>query len=188
MAAKKQLDPVTMEKLSSMFYEMAHDPTMRPYVAKLVKHKFPDEAKHFGDVDTNDKIRALENKIEQDKQLGAAREMQRALDSQRKELVASGRYTEDQANEIKAIIDRHGSTLDYNQAAVLYAHEKPPTNPMDGPPDEQRMGATWEFPTVSGRDGKPIPFADFAKNPNAAAQNAAYQVITEFKKRSGVRA
>jgi hypothetical protein len=187
MAPKRQLTPNEMAELSSMFFELSHDPKMRPYVAKLVKAKFPDKAASFNDVEQADQLQALRNELAQKDQLSQAREFQRALDKQRDDLVASGRYTTEQTAEIKQIIDRHGSTLDYNQAAVLYAHEKPPVNHMDGPPDDQRPGATWEFPTVNGRDGKPIPFADFAKNPNAAAQNAAYTVISEFKKRSGVR-
>jgi hypothetical protein len=187
MAPKRQLSPQEMADLSSMFMELSHDPKTRPYVAKLVEHKFPDRAASFTDVKHEAQLQALRNEIAQKDQLNQARDMQRALDKQREQLVESGRYTSEQTQEIKQIIDRHGGTLDYNQAAVLYAHEKPPVNHMDGPPEDQRMGSTWEFPTVNGRDGKPIPFADFAKNPNTAAHNAAYQVITEFKKRSGVR-
>jgi hypothetical protein len=188
VAPKRQLTPLQMQDLAQVFHELAHDKELRPYVAKLVAKKFPDRAASFSDVQQEDRVRALEAKIEQDKQLAAAREMQRALEKQRDDLIKSGRYTKEQTDEIKAIIDRHGSTLDFNQAAVLYAHEKLPAIQMDGPPDDQRPGATWEFPSVNGRDGKPIPFADFAKNPNAAAQNAAYTVISEFKKRAGIRA
>jgi hypothetical protein len=187
-APKRQLNPLEQADLASMFFELSHDPKTRPYVAKLVKAKFPDRAASFTDVEHQDQLQALRNELAQKEQLNQAREFQRALDKQRDDLITAGKYTKEQADEIKQIIDRHGSTLDYNQAAVLYAHEKPPVNPMDGPPDEQRMGATWEFPTVNGRDGKPIPFADFAKNPTTAAQNAAYTVISEFKKRSGIRA
>lgn len=187
MAPKRQLSPQEMADLSNMFMELSHDPKTRPYVAKLIEHKFPDRAASFTDVKQEDRVRQLEAKLEQKEQLARANEMQRALDRQREKLIEDGRYTSEQTQEIKQIIDRHGGTLDYNQAAVLYAHEKPPVNHMDGPPEDQRMGSTWEFPTVNGRDGKPIPFADFAKNPNTAAQNAAYQVITEFKRRSGVR-
>jgi len=187
MAPKRQLTPQEMADLSNMFFELAHDPKTRPDVAKLVEHKFPDRVASFSDVKQQNEIEKLRQEMAQRDQLAKANEMQRSLERQRDELVSSGRYTSEQTQEMKQIIDRHGGTIDYNQAAVLYAHEKPPVNHMDGPPDDQRMGSTWEFPTVNGRDGKPIPFADFAKNPNTAAHNADYQVITEFKKRSGVR-
>ena len=185
--APRQLNPQEMDQFSRMFFELTHDEKYRPHMAKLVSHKYPQLAPVFNDVKQEERVRALEAKLEQKEQLARANEMQRALDRQREKLIEDGRYTAEQTQEIKQIIDRHGGTLDYNQAAVLYAHEKPPVNYQDGPPEDQRMGSTWEFPTVNGRDGKPIPFADFAKNPNTAAHNAAYQVITEFKKRSGVR-
>jgi hypothetical protein len=188
MAPKRQLTPQEMADLSNMFFELSHDPKTRPYVAKLVEHKFPDRAASFTDVKQSNEVQALRNEIAQRDQLAQAKEMQRALDAQRDRLVESGRYTREQTTEIKQIIDRHGGTLDYDQAAVLYAHEKPPTNPQDAPPLPGRMDARWEFPTVQGRDGKPIPFGDFAKDPNAAAHNAAYAVIDGFMSRPRQRA
>lgn len=183
MAAKRQLTPQEMAELSNMFFELSHDPKTRPYVAKLVEHKFPQAAPLFTDVKQSEEVQKLRNELAQRDQLAQAREMQRALEAQRDKLVESGRYTKEQTAEIKQIIDRHGGTLDYNQAAVLYAHEKPPVNPADAPPLPGRMDARWEFPTVNGRDGKPIPFTDFAKDPNAAAHNAAYAVIDSFMSR-----
>ena len=103
-----------------------------------------------------------------------------------KDLVTTGRYTKEQAEDIKKIIDRHGGTLDYNQAAVLYAHENPSSDPTSRPP-EYPTGRTWEFPTVSGRDGKPLAFKDFIADPTTAAHNAAYTLIQDFRKRSGAR-
>jgi hypothetical protein len=176
-----------MADLSSVFYELAHDEKLRPYVARLVEHKFPQRAASFADVKQKDEIQKLRNEIAQDKQIAKANEMTRSLNKQRDDLVTSGRYTKEQADEIKKVIDRHGGTLDYNQAAVLYAHENPSADPTSAPP-EYPTGRTWEFPTVHGRDGKPIPFKDFITDPTTAAQNAAYSLITDFKKRSGIRA
>ena len=181
-----QLDPATMADLSGLFYELAHDPKTRKGIAKLVKEKYPDRAQAFADVDTQEQIEALRAEQAEKEQLQEGRRLQSERQKQRDTLITSGRYGEDQVKEIEQIMERFGSTIDYEAAAVLYAHEKPPANPQEGPPDDQRMGATWEFPTVNGKDGKPIPFAEFAKNPNSAAQNAAYQVITEFTTRSGL--
>jgi Skp family chaperone for outer membrane proteins len=183
-APLRQLSPQEQEELSRMFFELTHDPKTRKSVAKLVKEKFPDKAAGFSDVDMQDQIEALRQEQEQRDLLRQAREYQGELDRQAAEL--SGKYSPDQITAIKAIADRAGNTIDLQTAAVLYAHENPPPNPQDGPPEEQRSG-TWEFPSVKGRDGKDIPFADFAKDPNSAARNAAYQTITEFKKRAGIR-
>ena len=187
MAPRRQLTPQEMADLSSVFYELAHDEKLRPYVAKLVEHKFPQRASSFSDVKQKDEIAKLRQEIAQDKQLQKASEMTRALEKERDELVTTGRYTKEQTDDIKKIIDRHGGTLNYNQAAVLYAHENPSTDPTSRPP-EYPTGRTWEFPTVHGRDGKPIAFKDFIADPTTAAHNAAYTVISEFKKRSGIRA
>lgn len=184
MAPRRQLTPIEMAELSRMFFELSHDPKTRKQVAKLVKEKFPDRASSFSDVDLQEQVEAVRQEAEQREQIAQARQFQSELDKQRGDLITSGRYNEDQVKDIEKIIARHGSTLDYNTAAVLYAHENPPAGGNDGPPPDERTGATWEFPTVTGKDGKPIPFADFAKNPTAAAQNAAYQVITEYKRRN----
>ncbi len=182
--ARRPIGPQEMADLSALFLDLAHNPKTRKMVAKAVKEVRPDRAGSFSDVTTEERFEALRAENEQREQMRQAREYQAALDAQRRNLIDGGRYTSEQADEIKKIIDRHGSTIDYDTAAVLYAHENPSVNPQIGPPEDQRPGATWEFPTVSGRDGKPIPFADFAKNPQAAAQNQAYMIIDDFKKRS----
>ena len=186
--APRQLNPQEMDQFSRMFFELTHDEKYRPHMAKLVSHKYPQLAPVFNDVKQEERVRALEAKLEQKEQLARANEMQRALDRQREKLIEDGRYTAEQTQEIKQIIDRHGGTLDYNQAAVLYAHEKPSVNPQDAPPLPGRMDARWEFPSVQGRDGKPIPFGEFVKDPNAAAHNAAYAVIDGFMSRPRQRA
>ena len=53
------------------------------------------------------------------------------------------------------------------------APEKPPANPQEGPPDDQRMGATWEFPE----------WGKFGKDPVKASREVAAQVIQEFQQR-----
>ena len=186
--APVQLSPAEMERLSRMYHELAHNPKTRKTIAKLTKENFPDEvaATTFADVDNEERIEALRTEQFEREQLAEGRRIQAELHKQRNALIETGRYGEDQVKEIEKIIERHGSAINYETAAILYSHENPPSNPQDGPPDDQRMGATWEFPTVNGKDGKAIPFSDFAKDPNSAAHNAAYQVITEFKKRSGL--
>jgi hypothetical protein len=181
--APVQLDPTTQADLAALFHKLAHDPKTRRTIAKAVKEIEPDRAGAFKDVDHEEQLDALRAEMAEKEQLAEGRRLQQERQKQREKL--TDRYQEPQIQEIEKIIERYGSTIGYEEASVLYAHENPPANPtMDGPPDDQRMGATWEFPTVNGKDGKAIPFADFAKNPNAAAQNAAYNVITEFKKRN----
>jgi Skp family chaperone for outer membrane proteins len=184
-AATRQLTPAEQAELSQMFFDLTHDKETRRDIARLVKKKFPDRAAAFGDVDLSDQIEALRQEQEQKELMAQARVYQAELDRQAAEL--SSKYSPEQIAAIREVADRAGNTIDLKTAAVLYAHENPPPNPQEGPPEEPKTG-TWEFPTVNGRDGKAIPFADFAKDPNSAARNAAYQVITDFKKRSGMPA
>ncbi len=178
-----QLTPAQMADLSQLAYQLAHGEHRKEF-AKIVKKAAPERAAAFSDVEQEERFQAFKDEQEQKEQLAEGRRIQAELTRQRTDLIGSGRYNEDQVKDIEKIIERHGSTLDYTTAAVLYAHENPPSNPQAGPPEDQRPGATWEFSTVNGRDGKPLSFEQFSKNPTAAAQNAAYQVIDEFKRKN----
>jgi hypothetical protein len=185
MAVQRQLTPMEMSDLAELTRRMAHDPRTRERFAELAVTVEPTRAAAFSDISIKKRLDAFERKQHEDQLARDAREFQKAQSKQREDLVASGRYTQEQADEIKKVMDRNG-IVDYNVGAVLYAHEVKPHEIASGPPPDQRPGATWEFPTVNGRDGKPIPFKDFALNPTAAANNAAYQVIDQFRNRSGL--
>lgn len=188
MAGQRQLTPQEMADLSTLFYKLAHNKETRPIVAKLVEKVEPARAASFSDVKQDEKLNTLRAQMQQYAAMQESKELKKAMDTERQALISSGRYNEDQTKQIEAIMTKHGLT-DYKAGAALYAYQNPPPDALyDAPPDDKRPGATWEFPTINGRDGKPIPFADFAKNPTAAATNAAYTVISEFKKRNGMSA
>lgn len=177
--APRQLTPAEQIDLSNLAYTLAHDPATRGAFAQLVTHKFPERAGSFSDIQMRGEINKLRKEIEQKDLLEQSKQFERQQKRQRDELVTSGRYTQAQVDEIKAVMDRNG-LVDYNIGAVLYAHETKPAATMAGPPRDKRPGATWEFGTVPGRDGKQMSFADFVKNPTAAAYDAAYQTIDSF--------
>lgn len=176
---RRQLTPAETIDLSNLAYTLAHDPQTRAQFAHLVTTKFPDRAGSFSDVALRKEIAQLRQEREQDKMLAESKEFERAQKRQRDDLVKSGRYSPTQVDEIKATMDRNG-IVDYNIGAVLYAHETRPAPGNGGPPRDKRPGATWEFGTVPGRDGKMMNFADFVKSPDTAARDAAYQVIDSF--------
>jgi hypothetical protein len=185
MPPRRQLSPTEMADLSGLAYALAHNPGTREAFAELVTKVDPNRASAFSDISVKKRLDSFETKQNEDRLRRDALDFQKAQDKQREDLISSGRYSKEQAEEIKKVMDKNG-IVDYNVGAVLYAHEVKPHEMADGPPPEQRPGATWEFPTVNGKDGKLIPFKEFALNPTAAANNAAYQIITEFKRRSGV--
>ena len=177
---RRQLTPNQMADLSGLMDELAHDPKTRPYIAKLVAHKFPDRARSFTDVAMADQIAGLRQEIANREYQRNQADIEAKANAEREKLVSSG-YSKEQVDEIKAEMDKHHIT-DWDAGRVLYQHYHKPTDKEMEPLAAERPGATWEFPTVNGRDGKPIPFKDFAANPSAAANNAAYQAITEFKR------
>lgn len=177
--APRQLTPAEQIDLSNLAYTLAHDPQTRGMFAQLVTAKFPERAGSFSDVQMRGEIGKLRKEIENDKILQRSKEFERNQRKQRDDLVTSGRYSPTQVDEIKAVMDRNG-IVDYNIGAVLYAHETKPVSTMAGPPRDKRPGAVWEFGTVPGQDGKMLSFADFVKNPTAAAYDAAYQTIDSF--------
>lgn len=185
MAPRRQLSPTEAVDLAEFARTIAHDPRTRERFAELAVLIEPSRAASFNDIAIKKRQDAFERKQAEKELETQARDFQKAQNAQREQLISSGKYTKEQADEIKAVMDKNG-IVDYNIGSVLYAHETKPHEIADGPPMDQRPGATWEFPTVNGKDGKPIPFRDFALNPTAAALNAAYTTITEFRRRSGV--
>jgi hypothetical protein len=168
-----------MAKYSQMLVGLSQDPQFRGAMAPMIAKKYPEHAGSFTDVALNNRMAAFEKRQAQRESEFQLRRYNAGIEQQRKDLIASGKYNEDQVKEIKAVMDRYHLD-DYNAGAVLYSHEKAPEIP-DIPLPSERPGATWEFPSVEGRDGKVIPFADFVKDPNGASANAAYRVINEFR-------
>lgn len=164
--------------LASLAYELGHNPQTRGGLAQLVNKINPQRARaSFPDVVQEERFKQLERKVADQLDLTGAKAAKAKIDEQRHRL--KDRYTEDEIAKIEAVADRIG-THDYDAAAVIYAHENPAPDPMNQAPD-QMPSSTWEFPTVAGRDGKPVGFKDFVADPRKHSMNAAYNVISEFK-------
>ena len=150
---------------------------------KHVKKVDPDRAaRSMRDVEEQEKIESRLSEFEDKLDMKGAKAAKAKQDEQRAKLAQN--YDEEQIKGIEEVATRHG-LADLEAAAVLYAHEHPETDPTLQPPSpSERPGATWEFPTVRGKDGKEMAFKDFAADTRTHSLNEAYNVITEFKKKS----
>jgi hypothetical protein len=170
-----QLPPMEMVRLANMMHTLAHNPATREIVAEAVNRVDPNFAgKAFQDVALNRRFAALEKKIT-DKDI--EKQVKEAVASQqrdRKQLEDAGR-TKEEIEDIEKLMNARGYHS-YRDASVLYDAEKP--RPAQ---HYEANSATWEFPSVTTRDGKgSVPFKDFQKDSKTAAYNAAYRVIDEF--------
>lgn len=183
MAVQPRLSAQQQADLASLAYELGHNPKTRRGLAKLVREINPQRAAtSFRDVDQEDKFEAFKSEVEDKIDLRGAKAAKQKHDDQRAKL--SDRYDEKQIEGIEAVATQYGLS-DLDAAAVLYAHSNPASDPTLGPPSAgERPGATWEFPTVKGRDGKDLDFKSFAADPRTHSMNAAYNIISEFKNKS----
>jgi hypothetical protein len=181
--AAPRLTPQQQADLATLAYNLGHNPETRKDLAKLVKKIDPQRAaRSFADVDQVDKLEAFRTEIEEKLDLKGAKAAKDKADEQRAKLAE--RYDEKRMEAIEAEAARLG-TSDLESAAIVYAHRSGETDPSVQPPSpSERPGATWEFPTVAGKDGKQMDFKSFAADPRTHSLNAAYNVITEFKNKS----
>lgn len=173
------LTPQQQADLASLAYGLAHNPKTRAGLAKLVKEISPERAaKSFRDVEQDERFEAFKAEIEDKVDLKGAKAAKSKQDEQKAKLAE--RYDEKQLEGIEAVATKFGLS-DLDAAAVLYAHESGESDPTMRPrhPDPVK-DATWEFPTVAGKDGKPMPFKEFASDLKGASLNAAYRTIDEL--------
>lgn len=165
--------------LASLLYELGHNPQTRADLARIVNKVDPQRAiASFPDVAQQAQFAKLKADIDQKFATQEAQKRKAHYDQQRSAL--KDRYSEEQLGEIHKEMQRAG-VVDWNDGAVLYAAKRPESDPRYQPPPSERPSAKWEFPTVNGRDGKPMSFKDFAHDPRSASMDAAYSVISEFK-------
>ena len=165
--------------LASLLYELGHNPQTRAGLAQLVHKVDPQRAvASFPDIAQRNQFAQLERKIDQKLAEDTAQKQKSKYDQQRTAL--KERYSEEQIGEIQKEMNRIG-TPDWEAGATIYAAKNPEADPRYQPPPHERPTTKWEFPTVNGRDGKPMSFKDFAADPRTASMDAAYSVIHEFK-------
>lgn len=180
-AKTPSLSPQEMAGLASLAYEISQNPKTRSHFATLAATVDPSTAGAFIDVQVDRKINALLHKLETDKQAERTATVLARQEEQRRAVIKKNGYDDTQAQALDAIRTEYGLS-DWSAAAAIYASRNPPVNPHLEPPPEQLDGATWEFGTVPGKDGKMLTFPDFAKDPRKHANRTATMMITEFKR------
>jgi len=177
-----RLSPADMDRLSRLAFNLSHNEQTRKEFAGLVKKVDPGAAKAFGDVFLEEKFNEFTKKFEDDRLAERMQNVARARDQQKRNVITKRKLNENQVKEIDKIMQHYGLP-DWEAGADIYAQRNPPPNPaLQPPPEIMAGGATWEFPTVPGKDGKMMSFKDFKDDMNGATRNAAIQVITEFKR------
>jgi hypothetical protein len=171
--------PMEMVRISNFIARAAHHPELRAQVADLFMKGDPNGlGKAFQDVALDRRFQALEKKMADKELQGQINEARAAQTKDKKVLVDSGRYSEEQIGDIEKLMTARGYHS-YKDAAILYEADHPPE-----PKSHDYPSASWEFPTVEGKDGKMIPFDKFKKDPIGASRNAAMRVIDTFKHRT----
>ena len=177
-----RLSPQDMDRLSRLAFNLSHNEKTRAQFANLVKEVDPTTAGAFKDVFLEQKFDAFTKKFEDERLQERMQRAQQARESQKSEVIKKRGFSDDQVKGVEQVMTHYG-VHDWEAAADIYAQRNPPDDPsMKPPPEIEHGGATWEFPTVPGKDGKMLSFDDFRKNPAGASRNAAIQVITEFKR------
>jgi hypothetical protein len=177
-----RLSPQDMDRLSRLAFNLSHNEKTRAQFANLVKEVDPTTAGAFKDVFLEQKFEAFTKKFEDERLQERMQRAQHFRESQKSEVIKKRGFNDDQVRGVEQVMTHYG-VHDWEAAADIYAQRNPPDDPsMKPPPEIEHGGATWEFPTVPGKDGKMLSFDDFRKNPSGASRNAAIQVITEFKR------
>lgn len=173
------LGPVEMERLSTLFHQLAHNKDTRGPLARMVRHIGSPVAGAFTDVVLEDKFAALRKEF-QDERLKDQIAQAAAIQARQKDDLKKAGRTEEEITDIEKVMSTFGLG-DYTAGAKLYDADNPKIDPKHKSPDPWTDTGVWEFPTLPGRDGKNMDFKSFAKDPTAATRAAAYRVIDEFK-------
>ena len=177
-----KLSPQDMDRLSRLMVTMSQRPETRPMLAEMVSKVDPESAKAFGDVFLEKKFNEFKQSFQNERLQEKMERAQSSRENQKRSVIDKRGFSDDQVKQVETLMTHYGVN-DWEAAADIYAQRNPPDDPnMKPPPEIEHGGATWEFPTVPGKDGKMISFDDFRKNPQGASRNAAIQVITEFKR------
>lgn len=172
------IPPMETLRLAQFLRAAAHHPETRGAVAEIALKIDPNGVgKAFSDIGLQRRLDAFEKKLN-DREL--QQQINAAVAAQTKEkaqLKKERGYTDEQITDIENTMRAKGVSS-YRDGAILYEADHPPP-PAEAP---EAGSATWEFPSVPTRDGKGlVEFKQFQKDPKAAAYNAAYRVIDEFK-------
>jgi hypothetical protein len=172
------LAPQEMERLSTLFHQLAHNKDTRGPLARMVKHIGSPVAGAFTDVELEDKFAALRKEFH-DERMKAQIDAAAAAQARQKAELKKANRTDDEIADIEKVMAKFGLS-DYTAGAKLYDADNPRMTTDKDKPDPWSNTGVWEFPTLPDRDGKMMDFKSFSKDPMAATRAAAYRTIDEF--------
>lgn len=162
------LDAKTTADMATLLMKLSGNPKTRRKQLELVKELDPNY-RLPADVQIASLKEDLTKDREEEKIRTRAENYQRQSQAQRKALIDSGRYTEEQVKEMEEKVMKRYRLGDYEAASKLYAADIEPARPSSR--DRARHGQIWEFPDIPG----------LLQNPDKAATDAAYSIIDEMR-------
>jgi hypothetical protein len=160
------ITPQTLMELGQLAVKLAANPNTRMPFLRQVKKVDPNY-RPPADFQLEEFKQQTRQEREQEKLAAQTAKVNEKLEAQRKKLVDSGKYTEDQIKEIETKVMTKYGLSDYDAGAKLYSADFAPKRPDDRP----RAGRIWEFPDLPG----------LFENTEKAANDAAYAVIDELR-------
>ena len=179
IAKPAPIDPNIAQDLARLALDLSHNKDFRKDFGKLVKRAKPDSphAAACADVAIDDNFETIKAEQQQKEIEQQQKQILARMNSQRAALMTGGedgsgrKFSEDDVKKIESLMEKKGLT-DYEDGAILFAATLPPPNPT--PPSNVPVhGTTWEMPE----------FAKFGKDPVRASREVANDVITEFMHR-----
>jgi len=163
-------NPKTRGQLAAAVRAGSDDPIIKNFVGSFTDVQEPRPAAPAPSDDptkrpaTMGDVQAALDEDRGKQRIAAAEDARKA---QRQSMIDQGRFTPESMTKLEEFMTEHGYS-NYEHAAVLFAHENPPTNTsMIG--SERR----WEMPTAK----------DLLADPKKVALNRAYQVVDEIRGR-----
>lgn len=158
--AKKQ------KELAELALGLAHDPKTRKEFVNLIKKRDPNF--RAADVEIEDLRDDVDQRFAARDQQEEARKATDRLSAQRRNLIDSGRFKEEDVVKIeKDVMEKYG-LADYDAAAKLYAADMKPAGAT--PEIKTRV---WEMPDLKSA----------MNDPAGQARSEAYKAIDEIKRK-----
>lgn len=161
------LDPKAQAELADMMLALAHNPKTRAKIAAAAKEAGIPVT--FNDIEASDAAlaaagKAAKDEIEKDREERRKDDVKRRTESDRAQLISSGRFTDETIKELDTFMAENGIG-NYSQGVILYNHEHPPSASHA----EIANGHLWEMPK-----------GDWVKDTKGTARREAHKVIAEI--------
>lgn len=162
--------PEVLQELGKLSLRLAANEKTRKAHLKNIKTLSPGYQLP-ADIATADLREELTGALADDKLERERKATEDRIAAQRKSLIDSGRYSEDDVKKIETEVMQKFGLSDYAAAAKIYAADTQPAKPSGREP--LTRDATWTLPQVPG----------LLDDPTKAARNAAYAEIDAINAR-----